>query len=124
MVDVSVEHKDNVMILRISGTMSFADIIVISKTYIPQSTCHIVFNMNDTIMDESITFEKLCNLQYFVKDNKSLRDPSGKSAHINQNMATFGMLNMVTKAIESCGIPHRQRVFKSVAEAFDWLAEE
>jgi hypothetical protein len=124
MVEVNVEHIDNIMILNIAGTISFADIVVISKTYIPKSTCHILFNLTDANMDESVTYQNLCNLPNFVKGYQTHRDPNGKSAHVSPNPDTYGILNMVSKVLEGSAIAHKQRVFKSVKEALEWLSEE
>jgi hypothetical protein len=123
MVDVRVVHNENIMILNISGTISFADIIVISKTYIPKSTCHILFNLTDAIIDESVTYKNLCNLPNFVKGYQSHREPNGKSAYVSPSTSTYGMLNMVSSILEESAIPHKQSVFKSMNEALEWLSE-
>ena len=124
MVNITVEHKDNIMFLHISGSMSFEDIITITSTYMPQATCHVLFDLTYATMDESVTFEKLCKLPLLAKEQITQRAPNGKSAHVSTDMTTFGMLNMVSIVLEMGNILQKQKVFKSMHKAIEWLTEE
>ena len=95
----------------------------ISKTYMPQVTCHVLFNLTNATMDKSVTFQNLSNIKQYAKEQNTHRDPNGKSAHVCPDTATYGMLNMVSSILEMSDIPQEQKVFKSMNEAFAWLSE-
>jgi hypothetical protein len=123
MLDIKIDQQDNIIIFNLTGTMSFADIVVITKTYMPLATCHVLFNLTNATMDESVTYQKLCSIPNLAKGFKTHRDPNGKSAHVCPNLATYGMLNMVSNALKNSDITHKQGVFKSMNEALEWLSE-
>ena len=123
MLDIHVEQQDNIMILNIIGSMSFEDIMEMTKTYMPQVTCHVLFNLTNATMDDSVTYQNLCKISQIAKDRKTCRDPNGKSAHVCPDTATNGMLNMVSSVLKNSDILQKQKVFKSMEEAFEWLSE-
>lgn len=123
MIDIEVEHKDAIMILKITGIMEDVDIQEMTRMYMPQATCHVLFDMTNATMGDSINYQKLCELPANAKGKNTYRDPKGKSAHVSPNTATYGMLNMLTTILESSKLTHKQKAFKSLEEALKWLSE-
>jgi len=123
MEPVSFEQRGDVFIFNISGLLTIPAISDFIKTHCPSINKHAVYNLSNVSFDPSVKYSNLLQIAMLAKRHMTNRDPNGKTAHVCAQISSFGMLNMFATVLSGSGILHKQRVFKSLDEALQWISE-
>ena len=121
MAEIIFEIHNDVVILRVVGGATFAEITDALKQYFPCVTKHLIWDYTDgtlvNVTSEQFNSVPELSKQYFI--NRS----GGRTAFACPGDLVYGMFRMYTAFADNKNMPYRYEVFRSFNDALQWVEE-
>lgn len=119
MVSVEMELFGNIMILKVSGKLSYDIVVEAIKLHYPKATYHIIWDLSNCTVSE-MTKDDFKQIPSVAKQYLANRT-GGMTAYVSNTVSDFGLLRMYTAYAEIADMPYGYRVYKTMADALEWL---
>ena len=119
MAEIIYEYQNDVVILRVIGGATFAEISEAIKMYFPKVTRHLIWdytngNLDNVTADDFKSVPDLSS-KYFTNRKK------GRTAFACPEDDTFGMFRMYTAYADIKNMPYEYEVRRSFEDALNWV---
>jgi hypothetical protein len=119
LADISVEQRDDIMVFRATGTMSYDELVETIETCYPLVTWHLLWDFRDCDLTgiTSNQFRMLPAIAMSYMINRK----GGKSAYVGSDTINYGLLSMYVVIAEVQGMKYSYNVFRTFEAALEWL---
>jgi hypothetical protein len=119
MAEIIYENQNDIVILRVIGGATFAEIAEAVKQHFPKVTRHLIWDYTNGNLN-NVTAEDLkivpdMSAKYFV-DRKY-----GKTAFACPGLYTYGMFRMYTAFADMKSMPYEYGVHRGFEDALKWV---
>jgi len=121
MSGILIEQLGTVMILKVSGELTFDKAVEALKGFYPHTICHVLWDLRGCSKIEiSINQYKelLANASDLMKDRTS-----GKTAYVSPEDSIYETVMQIKALKESSEMPYEYNIFKEYEDALNWLSE-
>lgn len=119
MAKILYETQNDVVILRVIGGATFAEISAAVKQYFPKVTRHLVWDYTnghlDNVTPDDFRSVPDMSFKYFTNRN------GGKTAFACPNKYEYGMFRMYTAFADIKNMPYEYAVHRSFDDALTWV---
>ena len=123
MGEISVEQCGETFIFRISGVLTYDDMLAVAKEYGPRITRHVVWDWSSAVSAQ-LTAEQIRSWPSVIKGYMINREKGGKSALVASSPLFVGLSRMYETCCGLCNLPFDVKIFHSMDEAMNWLGHE
>ena len=119
MAEISYEKQNEIVILRVIGGATFAEISQAVQQYFPKVTRHLIWDYTNGNL-ENVTpedFRNVPDMSYKYFTNRK----GGKTAFACPNKYEYGMFRMYTAFADIKSMPYEYEVFRSFEAARAWI---
>ena len=122
MAEILCESQDDVIILRVIGGATFAEISDAVKLHFPKVTKHLIWDYtNGSLVNvTSDDFRRVPDLSAKYFSNRSL----GRTAFACPCDGTYGMFRMYIVFADFKNMPYEYGVHRNFEDAFKWVTAE
>lgn len=119
MPEIIYEEHNDIVILRVIGGVTFAEISEAVKHYFPKITRHLIWdytngNLSNVTADDFRSVPEM-SAKYFINRK------SGRTAFACPNDLTYGMFRMYTAFADNSCMPYEYEVHRSFEDALTWV---
>ena len=119
MADIVRELHDDLLILRVTGELSFDELLVAIKDHFPSITRDLVWDFREGTF-RSVSSAQLERIPAIVRQHMPNR-AGGKTAYVASADVDFGLWRMYTAIASYNKMPYDYSVFRDYAEALHWI---
>jgi len=119
MATLTIEHQDNITIVKVSGKVTFDDIADTIRTRYHEVKRHLIWDFTDGDAT-GISSDDFRMVLRLVKEHRPYYEDS-KTAYISPFDINFGMTRMFSAYAEVTNMPYPYKAFHSFEEAAEWL---
>ncbi|MDD2897559.1 MAG: hypothetical protein PHI31_02480 [Desulfuromonadaceae bacterium] len=121
MAGILIEQLGTVMILKITGELSFDGAVEALKGFYPFTMCNVLWDLRGcTQLD--ITLDQYRELLFIARDLMADRN-SGKTAYVCSSDSLYEILVKLKMLKESNDMQYEYGIFREYDSALDWLSE-
>lgn len=119
MADIIYENQNDIVILRVIGGATFAEISEAINLYFPKVTSHLIWDYtHGSLVDVSAdNFRSVPEVSSKLFTNRK----SGKTAFACPSVHVYGMFRMYTAFAEIKSMPYKYEVHRSFEDALNWV---
>ena len=119
MAEILYESQDDIVILRVIGGATFAEISEAVKQYFPKVTKHLIWdytngNLDNVTANDFRSVPKMSS-EYFTNRK------SGKTGFACPSVSVYGMFRMYTAFADIESMPYEYAVHRSFEDALNWV---
>lgn len=119
MTEILYEAQNDVVILRVVGGVTFAEILEAMRQYFPKVTRHLIWDYTDGNLD-NVTADDFKSVPEISSKYFSNRK-SGKTAFACPSDNVYGMFRMYTAFADMKNMPYEYGVLRSFEDALNWV---
>lgn len=119
MADINRELYDDLLILRVTGELSFEELVEVIKVHFPGMTRDLIWDFRDGTL-KSVAAAQLERIPAIVRQNMPNR-VGGKTAYVAATDVDFGLWRMYTAIASYNRMPYEYNVFRDYVEALKWI---
>jgi hypothetical protein len=121
MAEIICENQNDIVMLRVIGGVTFAEIAEAVKEHFPKVTRHLLWdythgNLDNVTADDCKKITDL-SAKYFV--NRKF----GRTAFACPDQCTYGMFRMYTAFADIKGLPYEYAVHRNFENALEWVMD-
>lgn len=119
MADINRELHDGLLILRVTGELSFDELVATIKEHFPSLTRDLIWDFRHGTL-RSVTAAQLERIPAIARQHMPNR-PGGKTAYVVAADVDFGLLRMYIAIASYSQLPYEYNVFRDYEEALRWV---
>ncbi len=120
MADILVEHSNDLTTFKVTGTLTYDEILSAAQKHGSQITLNLIWDLTSSD-DLQISSKQVQDFPHIVKEYMFNRKSGGKTALVGSKDHILGVLNMYSAFASIAELPYDVRAFKTLEEASEWV---